>query len=413
MEEKDLIGQDVCVYDIETKTFGKPDATKDVLRFFGCYSYKTKKFYLLTDREQVQKVINAHRFLVGFNNKEYDNPILLRSGIDLNYKVIIDLREVFKKRCNIIKIKEGIIGDLLMEYSLKFIAKTIHLVSDEDNKKEIDYQIFNKDKWTTEELKEIYDYTRRDIEVTKKMYDWIEDYFSSFKDYLNEKDKGRKIYITSSPATFTYKAICHEMGWSDEMAHEEMNAEHDRISGGYVAYPAGEFFENDMAMYDFSSLYPNIFIQCNLFSHSCDCCKQDEKWNGKGFFNITGYYCTKKHGKIEELYKKLYLLRREYIKSGDHKAYALKIILNTGYGITDNPVFIKMYNKIGAGDCTAIGRQCILYTRKRFKEEGYINIMSDTDSICVKIPEGKTVEDSNRLAKKIVEELQQFMPFPW
>ena len=40
-------------------------------------------------------------------------------------------------------------------------------------------------------------------------------------------------------------------------------------------------------------------------------------------------------------------------------------------------------------------------------------MFGDTDSLAVKIPEGKTVEDANNLAKQIVLELQQYMPFPW
>ena len=34
----------VLVLDIETQTFGKPDANKDKLKIFGCYSYKTNKY---------------------------------------------------------------------------------------------------------------------------------------------------------------------------------------------------------------------------------------------------------------------------------------------------------------------------------------------------------------------------------
>ena len=87
---------EVCIYDCETLVEGLPDPTRDVLKIFGCYSYKTNKYYLITNIEQMKKIVAAHKFLVGFNNKGYDNPILERHGVSLKYKTIIDLREIFK-----------------------------------------------------------------------------------------------------------------------------------------------------------------------------------------------------------------------------------------------------------------------------------------------------------------------------
>src|SRR6056297_2124100 len=83
---------EVLIYDIETETFGsRPDAKKDKLKIFGFYSYKIDKYCLIpfTDKKAIQKVIDNHKFLVGFNNEKYDDPILKREGISLEYKRII------------------------------------------------------------------------------------------------------------------------------------------------------------------------------------------------------------------------------------------------------------------------------------------------------------------------------------
>jgi DNA polymerase elongation subunit (family B) len=401
---------DALIIDIETKTFGRPDPEKDMMKFFGCYSYKSGKFYMLTNKNDIQRVINAHKYIIGFNHKMYDLPILKREGINLDYKIPIDLMEIFKKRASSMKTKKGMLGDLLMSYSLDFITKTLDLV-DDGTKGKIDFNIFKKDSWTPEELATIREYLELDIMLTKKLYEWCEDYFESFKGYVTEDDVRKKVYLTASTASFTYKVMCKELGMEAEFANADGDSE--MYEGGYVAYPAGEKFEDNMCMLDYSSLYPSIFIQCNLFSHNCTCCTQEEKWHGKGFFKVDGYYCTKKQGPIEELYKKLFLLKKEYTKTKSPFAYITKLLLNSGYGVTANPCFKNMYNKMGASDCCAIGRQMILYTRKRFREEGYKNLMSDTDSVVVKYPDGKTVTDAVELGKKIVLELQEYVSFPW
>ena len=365
---------------------------------------------MITNKSDIQRVINAHKYLVGFNNKQYDDIILRREGIDLNYKITIDLMEIFRKRASSMKIKKGMLGDLLMSYSLDFITKTLDLV-DDGSKLKIDFNIFKKNEWTIQELALIKEYLERDIMLTKKLYEWCEEYFESFKGFVTEEDVRKKVYLTASTASFTYKVMCKELGLAPEFANVENDSE--MYEGGYVAYPAGERFEDNIVLFDFASLYPNIFIQCNLFSYNCKCCIQEEKWHGGGFFKVEGHYCTKKQGKVEELYKKLFLLKKEYSKTNNPLSFVVKLLLNAGYGASANPCFKNLYNKIGASDCCAIGRQMILYTRKRFREEGYINIFSDTDSACVQYPEGKTVADAVELSKKIVLELQEYLPFPW
>jgi hypothetical protein len=407
-----MITEDTCIYDIETHTFGLPNPEKDELRIFGCYSYKTNKSYLLTDKNEIQKFINAHKYLIGFNNKNYDNIILEREGISLKWKCIIDLMEIFKKRAGGMKIKKGMLGNLLMKYSLDYITKTLDIVNNDSGKKEIDYSIFRKPAWSKEEIEEIGEYTKRDIEVTKKLYEWVEEYFKAFKKFVNEKDIENKSYLTCSLACFAYKAVCKEMGWNEE--YDDANYEaNTSYKGGYVAYPAGEMFEDNIAYYDFSSLYPNLFIQFNLFGHNCNCCEEYEKWHGNDMFKVEGYYCKKNLNNICKLLQKFFLMRKEMKKNKDDGQMTVKIIINSLYGASASKSFRHIYNPVGAADCTSLGRQCIKYVRKRFGQEGYINIMSDTDSVVVKLPEGKTIEESNMLAKQIRDELQDNMLFPW
>lgn len=407
------MNEDVLVYDIESKTQGKPDPMKDKMILFGCYSYKTNKFYTLSNKEDIQKIINGHKFLIGFNNYDYDNVILKREGFSLDYKIIIDLMAIIKKRASIIKIEKGLLSDLLVRHSLDFITKTLGLVSEEDGKMKFDYTLMNKLSWTAEERKTIRDYTIRDIEVTKKLYEWLDDYFSVFKHFIDNIDVEKKAYLTSSTAKLTYKIICKALKWTEEYNIDVIENEDDeKIGGGYVSYPAGEFFDNKngpIFYKDFRSLYPHIMAMCNI--HSRNIGNDDYGWKGGGVWKVEGIYNSKELGELATFIKTMYHQRLEFKRMKDKREYVVKILLNSMYGITDKEYYKLVFDKIAAGDCTRIGRQWIKYTRKKFHEAGYKVIYSDTDSTMVQ----DTFNDRERfekVEKEIVDYIKSTVPFP-
>jgi DNA polymerase elongation subunit (family B) len=402
------------VYDCETKTFGLPNPDKDILRLFGCYSYKTKKFYLLTDKEEIQKVINNHKFLVGFNTEAYDEPVIKRAGIDIQYKIRIDLYDIIKKRTAVIKIKEGILNDLLMSYSLDYITKTLKLADEETGKISFDYTLFNKESWNSEELRLIREYTMRDLVLTKKLYEWLEEYFWSLRDFLNEDDVKRKRYLTVTIAKVCYKAICNELKWTEEYEKNyEQIEEDERISGGYVAFPSGEEFhqtdKQNIYLLDFVSLYSHIMIQCNLYGRRKN--NEDKPfWNGNGVWKVEGSYFTDKLAGVGELLKKWYNDRVKYKKEKNPKEYALKIMLNTIYGVLNTPYYMRVYDIVAGGDCTRIGRQWIRYARKTFRENGYGVAYTDTDSIYI-IDPYKNKDKMLDVKKQIINYIKSTVPF--
>ena len=404
------MNKEVLIYDIETQTFGKPDSEKDKLRMFVCYSYITNRPYILTETSEIQTVINKHKYLVGFNNKKYDDPILQRHGISLKYKYIIDLMEIFKRRAGQMKIKKGMLKDLLMEYKLDYITKMLGIVDEESGKKEIDYNMFQKSKLTPEELKEMKEYAIRDIEVTKKLYEWVEDYFKNFKELLNEIDIKRKTYLTAQTTNIAYKAICKSLGWTEEYG-SDWTEDEDRIKGGYVAYPAGERFEGNILLFDYASLYPHVMIQCNLFGRRLNNASERPFWIGADKWKVEGSYYSDKLNDVGKLLKKWFADRKELKMKGDSKEYTIKIMLNSVYGATDYPAYVRLYDKIVAGDCTRIGRQWIQYARKVFKDNGYANCYSDTDSCYILDPYNDT-EKAVKLANQIVEDIKKTVPFP-
>ncbi len=168
-----MIPQQTLIYDIETATNGASfqELEKHKLRFFGAYSYQDKQFYLYSHKEKdkIQALIKRHKFLVGFNNKYYDNIILETEGYDLKYKIIIDLLKIIKQREMLIKWKNSVLGYHIKDFSLKTITKTLELVDDDTGKGELDYTILDKKQYTPQDLLKISEYISRDIVITKKL----------------------------------------------------------------------------------------------------------------------------------------------------------------------------------------------------------------------------------------------------
>lgn len=414
-----MISENSLCYDIETATAGpKPDASKDKLRIFGCYSYKTKKYYCLTKKDEIQRIIDAHRYLIGFNNQGtriepgYDNPILEKEGIKLDYKTIIDLRTIFKTRANIIKIKEGLLKDLIMSYSLDFITRLLKLADENTAKLKLDYSLLNKSAWTKEEFKILTDYTKRDLELTRKLYEWTEEYFKNFQQELSLEDIDKKTYITSTPAKMAYKALCKELGWQEKYGEHIENTKEESIEGGFVSHPAGEHFENNMLMLDYNSLYPFIMAMCNIHRRVKDG-NPDNKptWNGKGIWQTEGTYYADELGPISKVFLKWYIQRQEFKRLKDGREYTKKILLNSSYGICLLPYYSLVYDPISAGDITRLGRQWIKYARRKFKEAGFIPIMQDTDSCLVQYPSGQK-DEVLKIKDKIISDIKASVPFP-
>src|SRR6056297_1122190 len=115
-----MIERKTLVYDLECSTpTGDPNPKKDKIKLFACYSYITNKFYILRKKEDIEKVLEKHKYFVGFNNEYYDNQVLYNNGFKKyfqtnkygdyrpKYKISIDLHKVFKMRKGVMKTEKG------------------------------------------------------------------------------------------------------------------------------------------------------------------------------------------------------------------------------------------------------------------------------------------------------------------
>ena len=402
-----MIPNNVLIYDIETETNGNiKDIENHKLKVFGAYSYKTKQYYTLTDSQEIQILINSHKILVGFNNYHYDNPVLISNGFSVEYKSIIDLYKVIKTRAGLVKMGNTFLSYILKSYSLDVITKTLGLVDKEDGKKELDYKLLDKQEWTDEERDLIFGYTKRDIEITKKLFEWLHDKFDSWGHHINPKDAKKLKHLSCASSVYTYKVLAEKCGFEEEYGNEER--QYTENVGGYVSYPAIEKEEGNIFCMDFASLYPFIMIMCNLYGRNK---KYEPGWDGNNKWEVRGTYKDKKISEISKVLLEIYNERRYLKKNKDEREYGLKICLNTIYGILRNATFKNTYDEIAGNDCCLIGQQWIKFARQKYKDAGYSVLYTDTDSVYIK----DTYSSKEKILKvkdEIIKEIKDTVPFP-
>lgn len=386
------IPKETLVFDIETSRKDtsisgvNPDNSK--LEMFGAYSYLDNQYHFTDNLYEIQRLIGKHKYLVGFNTIGYykdkrpgfDVPVLKNHGIDFQYKIHVDCYSVLKKRA------EGMMGftkdKAFPSYKLKVIAECLGLKT---GKGDFDFLKLEQPNWKQDKeiMKDLLKYLKKDVQVTKEMYEYLENFFNSFKDYLSTDSIKKKHYLTTSSSSYAYKAICNLSGIKEE--YSKLDDEKISYEGGYVANPLKEEEHDNCYAIDITSSYPHAFMMFNLFGRIkngyCSICggvcKNPFKAN-KLFPKLRGEYCGVKPHKITKALKKLFLNRLMHKAKGDPKHKAEKLILNSTYGAVASPVFKNIYDRIAAEDCTYIGRTFIKYTRSVYEKFNYPLLYSDS-----------------------------------
>ena len=182
-----------------------------------------------------------------------------------------------------------------------------------------------------------------------------------------------------------------------------------KFRGGLVVEPE-EGIHFDVTVMDFASLYPSIIKVKNLSYETVRCSHDACKKNTIPQTNH--WVCTKKNGLTSVLIGSLRDLRVNYYKNMAKKdtltveekqlftvvSQALKVILNASYGVMGAEIF-PLYFLPAAEATTATGRHIILDTIDKCKESGIGVLYGDTDSLFVKKPTSKQVEDIITKAK--------------
>ena len=182
-----------------------------------------------------------------------------------------------------------------------------------------------------------------------------------------------------------------------------------KFRGGLVVEPV-EGIHFDVTVMDFASLYPSIIKVKNLSYETVRCSHDECKKNTIPQTNH--WVCTKKNGLTSVLIGSLRDLRVNYYKNMAKNdtltveekqlftvvSQALKVILNASYGVMGAEIF-PLYFLPAAEATTATGRHIIMDTIDKCKESGIDVLYGDTDSLFVKKPTSKQIEDIITKAK--------------
>jgi len=182
-----------------------------------------------------------------------------------------------------------------------------------------------------------------------------------------------------------------------------------KFRGGLVVEPE-EGIHFDVTVMDFASLYPSIIKVKNLSYETVRCTHEECKKNSIPQTNH--WVCTKKNGITSVLIGSLRDLRVNYYKNMSKKetitveekqlftvvSQALKVILNASYGVMGAEIF-PLYFLPAAEATTATGRHIILSTIEDCKKSGIDVLYGDTDSLFVKKPTTKQIDDIITKAK--------------
>ena len=187
----------------------------------------------------------------------------------------------------------------------------------------------------------------------------------------------------------------------------------DRIKGGFVYEPKPGLYE-DLAVFDYRSLYPSIIASHNISPgmRNCACCEDSPKiTTDRGTF----WYCQKRKGFVSGVIEDLITRRariKDILKRGNKdpllvaRSQALKDLANSFYGYLGFSV-ARWYNIECAESTTAWGRQYVQSVMDRAGKDGFTVVYGDTDSAFFLL-NSKTMED----AKHFVERTNQELPKP-
>ncbi|MBI1969094.1 ribonuclease H-like domain-containing protein [Candidatus Woesearchaeota archaeon] len=190
----------------------------------------------------------------------------------------------------------------------------------------------------------------------------------------------------------------------------------ETYAGGLVVEPQPGVYQ-DLAVFDFRSLYPSLIASHNISPETlnCSCCA--EKDNRVPLENEKLWFCEERRGFIPRIIADLVARRtriQEIQQETDSKdrmlearAYSLKILANAFYGYLGFAP-ARWYSLECAKATTAYGRHYIKKVIDAAQAAGFSVLYGDTDSIFFSLA-GKSREEAMRFLEKINLELPEPM----
>ncbi|MFH1510953.1 MAG: DNA-directed DNA polymerase [Candidatus Woesearchaeota archaeon] len=181
------------------------------------------------------------------------------------------------------------------------------------------------------------------------------------------------------------------------------------FQGAFVHEPNPGLYQN-VALFDFRSLYPTIISSHNISPENidCECCRQEQVPEGMHHF------CIKRKGFIPTIIEEI-IARRMRIKEmlkGKHQMLearqeTLKLLANAFYGYLGF-FAARWYSIDCAESVTAYGRHYIRQVIAKAGQAGFSVLYSDTDSVFILL-ETHSIDEAKRFVEKLNMQLPGIM----
>jgi DNA polymerase Pol2 len=188
-----------------------------------------------------------------------------------------------------------------------------------------------------------------------------------------------------------------------------------KYEGAFVFQPKPGLYEN-LAMFDFTSMYSSVIVTYNLSLSTFSEEKQ------KGFLEVdldeekkNKAYFSEKKGFFPQLLEDIIKKRKQYKKEYKEKpnnltkarSNAYKVLANAAYGY-QGFFGARYYCREAAAATAALARKSILDTIEKIKKKDYEIIYSDTDSIAFLLKD-KTKKETLEFLEKLNKEMPGIM----
>ncbi len=277
-----------------------------------------------------------------------------------------------------------------------------------EGKKELSWEEMERIWRDGRDLELLADYCLRDSELVVMLADAVIPNIFSLASltYMNPFDVCRSSYSQLVENYAIRKAFKLNYVVPNKPTQEEMDVRRraEAYEGAIVIQPKPGLHEN-IAVFDFRSLYPSIIITHNIdpSTINCVCCPPDKAYRvpGKPYHfckNVRGFIPTI----LEELVKKRIEIKNRLRKTEDEKLkklldamqHAMKTVANAFYGYL---AFLssRFYDRRCAESVAAYGRHYITKIAKLAEAAGFEVVYGDTDSIFLKIDrkDGRTLRN--------------------
>jgi DNA polymerase elongation subunit (family B) len=230
-----------------------------------------------------------------------------------------------------------------------------------------------------------------DEEGDDDLLEYRENSYDHYVEMLEQKSKRRETNSTSIN-DYSHSRNSNNIR-KDKVLRIEKSGR--KFKGGLVLDPI-RGLHDDVYLMDTSSMYPTIIINYNLSPETvnCLCCKyelesahlfDEEFLNDFIHLHEKGankyWICKRRKGLFSRILKNLTEKRLQYKREGKElESLAMKIIINSGYGVFGYPDF-KYYDPSIAEIITALGRQTLSNIIEIAEEMKFTVLYGDSDSI--------------------------------